>query len=193
MKQFRKYLRMTDHDYSIGSYFITICVNSKLNLLGSIVEAKVVLNSLGNIVKKCWEDLARRYGYVSLDNFIIMPNHFHGIITIQGDYKIEDAPEVTGRDLSLLQPVSTKIKPLPELIGVFKTTSSKQIHLLGHKNFSWQRSYYDRCIRNEDEFITIKKYILENPFYWEIDKYNPNNSGKFDIKKYSRLYEQIYD
>ena len=63
-----------------------------------------------------------------------------------------------------------KIKSLSELIGAFKTKSSKEIHIAGAIKFKWQRSFYDRIIRNEDELIKIRKYIRENPLSWEIDK-----------------------
>jgi len=68
-----------------------------------------------------------------------------------------------------------KIKPLSELIGAFKTTSSKLIHQNGLSEFQWQRNYYDRIIRNEKELEKIRKYIFENPLKWELDRNNPEN------------------
>ena len=72
-----------------------------------------------------------------------------------------------------------KIKPLPELIGAFKTTSSKLIHQRGLSEFQWQRNYYDHIIRNEKELDKIRKYIVENPLKWELDRNNPENLSKF--------------
>ena len=79
----------------------------------------------------------------------------------------------TSNDLFLQK--SIKIKPLSELIGVFKTTSSKLIHLNGLSNFSWQRSYYDHIIRDEKSLDNIRLYVRENPLTWDTDKTNPEN------------------
>lgn len=88
-----------------------------------------------------------------------MPDHIHGIIFINSYVG-------AGRDLHLQE----KIKPLPELIGAFKTTSSKEIHKHGLYNFQWQRSFHDNIIRNEESLNLIRKYIYENPIKWHLDK-----------------------
>jgi REP element-mobilizing transposase RayT len=88
-----------------------------------------------------------------------MPNHFHGIIIID--------PSLITSDI--------KIKSLSELIGAFKTTSSKIIHSTGLEVFCWQKSFYDRIIRNEKELLKIRQYIHNNPLKWEIEKNNPSN------------------
>jgi putative transposase len=85
----------------------------------------------------------------------------------------------TGRDLSLPTivesslPTKTKIKPLSDIIGAFKTTSSKDIHLAGFLNFFWQRSFYERIIRSEEEVCKIRQYIMNNPANWDNDDENP--------------------
>ncbi|NHZ85029.1 MAG: hypothetical protein GWP19_04010 [Planctomycetia bacterium] len=85
--------------------------------------------------------------------------------------KNESYKKWTSPDLSLQKPV--KIKSLSELIGVFKTTSSKLIHRTGLPDFLWQRSFYDHVIRNERSLYKIRKYIRYNPLKWYIDKNNP--------------------
>jgi putative transposase len=66
------------------------------------------------------------------------------------------------------------------IIGAFKTTSSKLIHEVGFANFSWQKSFYDRVIRNETELLIKQQYILNNPPKWELDRNNPHRkSGKY--------------
>jgi len=84
---------------------------------------------------------------------------FHGIIIIDASLKTSDV----------------KTKSLSELIGAFKTTSSKLIHQAELKTFHWQKSFYDRIIRNEIELFKIRQYIQNNPLKWEIDKNNPSN------------------
>ena len=142
----------------------------------------MVLNEYGLMVQKRWLWLKEHYEYVDLDEFIVMPNHFHGVLIITKDNVGvgRDLPDQNDRkrnrtspDLSLHK--SVKIKPLSELIGVFKTTSSKLIHRTGLPNFSWQRSYYDHIIRNEKSLDNIRLYIQENPLSWETDRNNPEN------------------
>jgi len=77
----RRSIRLKHYDYSEpGDYFVTICTKNRKCLLGNIVDGKMVLNKLGLIVKRCWHDLPNHYPNVILDEFIIMPNHIHGII-----------------------------------------------------------------------------------------------------------------
>jgi len=120
------------------------------------------LNEYGRIVERIWQWLAQQYLYVQLDTFQIMPNHFHGIIRtidIRGNRDVG-----TGRDLSLpIAPHPQKIKSLSELIGAFKTTSSKSIHARGASQFAWQRSFHDRIIRNKHELNAVRGYIVNNP------------------------------
>ncbi len=99
---------------------------------------------------------------MALDQFVVMPDHIHGILFIN------DPVVGTGRDLSEKKrggrdrPLQTKIKPLPEFVGAFKTTSSKLIRQT-EPNFTWQRSYHDRIIRTDQELDRIRHYIFHNP------------------------------
>ena len=159
--QSRKRNRMKNFDYSKnGAYFITICIQDRISYFGKIKEGKITLNKYGEIVAKTWEWLATQYPYVELGEFIVMPNHFHGIIYINSNNVVG-----TGRDLS------TKIKPISELIGAFKTVSSKKINKDNSLfSFYWQRSFYDRVIRNEKELEKMTDYIRLNPENWEKDE-----------------------
>ena len=163
----RKRNRLPGFDYSNSHYyFITICVNRMLAKLGEVLKGKMVLNNYGNIVEEKLFDLPHKYLYVELDEFIIMPNHVHAIMIIDRQNVSALSETRTSHDLSL----PPKIKSLPELVGVFKTTSSKAIHETGLLDFKWQRSFYDRIIRNENELYNIRKYISQNPLKWEIEK-----------------------
>jgi putative transposase len=140
----RKANRMKGYDYSnTGMYFVTICVRNRFenhNIFGEIVDGKMRCNECGKIVLRQWVWLSKQYPYVQLNEFVIMPDHFHGIIGIM-----------------------QKTKPLDQLIGAFKTTSSKMIHQGGNPDFRWQKSYYDRIIRNGRELFFIREYIRKNP------------------------------
>jgi len=107
-------------------------------------------------------------------------NHVHGIIIIVG----------TGHEESL-QP-----KPLSELVGAFKTTTSKRIHQLGMLSFQWQRSFYDRIIRNEVELNRIRQYIQTNPLRWDLDIENGSRTaGRYDRRRVSQRdnFQDYYD
>jgi REP element-mobilizing transposase RayT len=156
----RKLNRLTEYDYSKGGYyFVTICTLGKEHYFGKVENEIMIKNDFGNIVEKQWLWLHQNYQYVELDYYVVMPNHFHGIIII---------------DPSLIT-VDVKIKSLSELVGAFKTTSSKIIHSTGLEVFCWQKSFYDRIIRNEKELFKIRQYIHNNPLKWEIEKNNPSN------------------
>jgi len=170
----RKLNRLKNFDYSVpGLYFITICVKDRELIFGDVIKGQMILNEYGEIVKQQWLWLEEQYLYINSDEFVIMPNHLHGIITIDDDNVETGRDRVgTGRDLSLRTP---KTKSLSELIGAFKTTSSKLIHRHGLPELQWQRSFYDRIIRDENELNRIKKYIIDNPINWEADRNNKEN------------------
>jgi REP element-mobilizing transposase RayT len=156
----RKLNRLTEYDYSNGGYyFVTICTLGKEHYFGKVEKEIMIKNDFGNIIEKQWTWLHQNYQYVVLDYYVVMPNHFHGIIIID--------PSLITSDI--------KIKSLSELIGAFKTTSSKIIHRTGLEVFHWQKSFYDRIIRNEIELLKIRQYIQNNPLKWEIEKNNPSN------------------
>ena len=131
------------------------------DLSPSLSGSQMILNIYGEIAEKQWYWLSEQYQYVVLHAFVVMPNHIHGII------EINRAHVRTGRDLSL-QP---KIKSLSELMGAYKTTVSKQIHLTGFMEFLWQRSFHEHIIRDEKAFETISDYIINNPINWQQDKF----------------------
>jgi putative transposase len=124
----------------------------------------MVLNDYGMIAEEQWYWLSEQYPYVVLHEFVVMPNHIHGIIEINRN----NIPVTvgTGRDLSL-----PRIKSLSQLMGAFKTTVSKQIHLLGFIEFAWQRSFHDHIIRDDKSFERISCYIKDNPVNWKQDKF----------------------
>jgi putative transposase len=104
-----------------------------------------------------------------LDEFIIMPNHMHGIVVIENDIICRDNPRVVPTIYN------RRYNLLYKSVNAFKTTSSKLIHLTDLKEFIWQRSFYDHIIRDEESLGTIREYIINNPMKWELDRNNPEN------------------
>ena len=164
----RKSIRLQGYDYSSDNlFFVTSCVHDRICCFGEIdltgrdpsirKNPKMKLSEFGIIAEKQWHWLAEQYQYIVLHALVVMPNHVHGIIEIK-------------RSL-IKSSVPIKIKPLSELMGAYKTTVSKQIHLCGFMEFQWQRSFYEHIIRDEKTFESITEYIINNPMNWERDKF----------------------
>ena len=167
----RKSIRLKGYDYSqSGIYFVTSCSFDRLEIFGSVKYDRVELSAAGEIVQEEWwvtEKLRKR---VLLDEFIIMPNHIHGILAISGDIK------TAGGRVAPASPVRSRLSPnsLGSIIGQFKSQCTKRIRkLLNKPNLSvWQRNYYEHIIRNDRELERIQKYIRLNPLSWHHDRYH---------------------
>lgn len=165
----RHSIRLQHYDYSaVGAYFITLCTREKVCLFGDINDGEIILNGLGSIIQNLWNDLPNRYENTELDEYVIMPNHFHGIISIKTNVGTIQNRAI--RELPLH--ISRRKMLLPKIIGYYKMKSSKQINRLRntHGISVWQRNYYEHIIRNDDELLSIREYIANNPFNWLIDE-----------------------
>jgi REP element-mobilizing transposase RayT len=147
-RRFRRRIRLEGYDYSrAGAYFITI-VAAQRDLL-------FLDERFRDAAESCWRWLAQHYSYVRLDDYIVMPNHLHGIVVL-------DESAIARKTIS-------------SLIGAYKTVSTKRINALRQTPGSvvWQRSFHDRIIRSEEELNRIRQYILDNPTNWKDDPENP--------------------
>jgi len=148
----RKNPRLAGYDYSTSNnYFVTTNVKDFVKCFGNIINGEMYLNIYGEIVEKQILWLEQQYSYVKILSFVVMPDHVHFILQI-------DKSKVL---------MNQKIKPLPQLLGAFKITSSKLIHRGGYFNFQWHRSFHDRIIRDSFELMRIQDYIYQNPKNWK--------------------------
>jgi len=174
-KHHRRSIRLKGYDYSQpGWYFITICTNNREMLFGKIIGGKMELNAGGNIVKKYWRDIPNHYPDVALDEYVIMPNHVHGIINIGENDNNDRMENVRAKDFSPLQKnnkLHSPSKTIGSIIRGFKIGVTKWFRKNTDVYNVWQRNYYERIIRNELELNRIRKYIMENPLKWYDDKY----------------------
>ncbi|MBU1130628.1 transposase [Patescibacteria group bacterium] len=173
----RKLNRMRGYDYSQnGFYFVTICLKNKIEYFGSIKNGQMIINKFGKIVEYCWYDLINHYGNCRLDEFIIMPNHVHGIVEINNNR--EGAGLKPARtDLESARTLINKKYSLSEMIRGFKSFSSRRINEVNFDSvFRWQRSFYDHIIQNDGSLYRIRKYIKNNPLRWELDRNNNNEN-----------------
>lgn len=151
--QDRDLFKNTKHDlFSQDSY----SVNFNEDAINEKDEVQMKLNEYGEIAKNQMVWLEEQYPYVVIHCFVVMPNHVHVILEI---------------DKSLVSDEEIKIKSVSELIGAYKTTSSKQIHLKGLLGFAWQRSFHDHIIRNTISYERIFNYIESNPLHWHTDAF----------------------
>ena len=172
-KHRRRSIRLKGYDYSApGAYFVTICTHNREPLFGWIVDGEMVLNEYGQIVWKEWFRTAQVRSNVALfeDEFIVMPNHIHGIIWIV---------EATRRVAPTDGPRGPLSGSLGAIIAQYKSIVTKRINAVrGTPGASvWQRNYYEHIIRTERALDAIRRYIAENPLRWHLDRYNPDAVG----------------
>lgn len=170
----RKRTRKPGIDYTrLGFYFVTICTKQKEEILGKVVGENMELNDYGRIVKECWLGLPDHYSCCRLHEFVVMPNHVHGIIEIVcGPCVGKDSYVGAG-----LRPARSCSHPasLSEIIRAFKSFSSRIINKKYPSGlFQWQRSFHDRAIRDKGELTAIARYIINNPRHWAEDEENLN-------------------
>jgi len=176
----RRSIRLKDYDYSqSGMYFVTICAQNRQCLFGQITNDKIILNEYGQIVQMVWNELSQHYSNVQLGEFIVMPNHAHGIIIITYDNVVNNvvAPVGAGFKPAPTKPDNTTMPAkhgLPEIVRALKTFSARKINELRNSQGEklWQRNYWEHIIRNEKSYQYIANYIVNNPANWEKDKFH---------------------
>ena len=172
----RRSIRLAGYDYSqAGAYFVTICAQNREHLFGEIVNGIMQLNEYGQLVEFTWHDLVNHNGNIELREFVIMPNHVHGIIVIAAP-AAPPAPVRAGSE-----PAPTPAPPpLSEIVRQFKTFSARRINeKRGMRGVPvWQRNYWEHIIRDQRAYDNIARYIRNNPLQWQTDKLNPQNDPK---------------
>ena len=179
-KHERRSIRLRDYDYSqAGAYFVTICTYNKVCLFGKVVDGEMQLNECGRVVEEEWVKTAEIRKNVELNEFIIMPNHIHGIIVINESNVGATCRSPKGEGTSPL-PKGPGSASLGAIISGFKSAATKRINELRDTPNTplWQRNYYEHVIRNEDDLNEIREYIVNNPLKWHLDSENPNNVGE---------------
>jgi len=165
--------RLQRFDYSQpGAYFVTICAFNRRCIFGEITHGRMMLNHNGAIVKEQWYGLASHYPNISLDTFVIMPNHIHGIICIN---EVERPFVGAGFQPADAPPQTNPQHGLPEIIRGFKTYSARGINKLRDTSGTpdWQRNYFEHIVRSKTDLDVVRRYIEENPLKWNEDYENP--------------------
>lgn len=144
----RKLPRLSNFDYSSENYYyVTICTHNSEKLFGMPNQLTVY----GKIAEKHILNIANHYEGISLDKYVIMPNHIHAIIVIGCD------------------PEAERSRPFPTLhtiLGLYKSGVSREIHQISPQLKVWQKSFFDKIIRNQEAYLEVYRYIEENPIKW---------------------------
>ena len=192
----RRSIRLKGYDYSqAGMYFVTICVKRRGEkffafTFGEIVDGEMVLNDAGKMIEKCWLEIVQHYPIAILHEYIVMPNHVHGIIELTNDGN-DTKPSVGAKNFSpndtsvffhndndtqttigvknflpLRDPPRGTSRTIGAIVRGFKIGVTKQL------GFSvWQRNYWEHIVRNEQSYQRITNYIINNPAKRENDKF----------------------
>ncbi len=175
----RRSIRLKGYNYSeAGAYFITVCTQGHECLFGEVVNGEIRLNEYGKIVVNCWSDIPAHFQNVNLDEFVVMPNHIHGIMIIVGTrFRVGARHAVPLQEERFGKPVSGSI---PTIIRSFKSAGTKGINELRQISGIpvWQRNDYEHIIRQDDDLNKIREYITNNPSRWQDDEENPIHSAR---------------
>jgi REP element-mobilizing transposase RayT len=192
--------RLSTWDYSSNaSYFITICTKNREHYFGNIINAKMHLSPIGEWANDCWVKIPTHFSHFHLDEFVVMPNHVHGIVIIEKPYIdnnslpnitetghtiVETGHVETGHALSLRNPEQSESIPkskhprfrnqgkntISAMVGSFKSAVTKYCNENKLK-FGWQTRFHDHIIRDAEEFYRIRNYIIDNYRNWKQDKF----------------------
>ena len=203
----RKSIRLVDFDYTQpNSYFVTICTHNRACLFGRIVNDVMYPNEFGNIACYIWEKIPSHFPNTVLDEWVVMPNHVHGIVSIvdsDSSSQATHAPPLR-QDIDLtanstttpISPVGarhaspepgrersgkfagTRSRSISAVVGSYKSAVSRKIGEIHRISDGtiWQRTYHDHVIRNQAALDRIRRYIKENPARWAKDPENPDRS-----------------
>lgn len=153
LKHHRRSTRLPGFDYAApGTYFVTVCVHGGIKALGTLIEAEMQYQWCGNIAAWEWEQLPSKYIHLTLDEYVVMPDHFHALLSFAS---LEEHP--------------TPRAALSEVMAFWKYQTTRLINEARLERWGngptrvWQRGFYDRIVRTETELECIRQYIRENP------------------------------
>jgi putative transposase len=194
----RRSIRLKGYDYtSSGAYFVTICTRGREMVFGEVVGDVVRLSKWGEIIQSWWHNIPSHFDNVECDEFVIMPNHVHGIILITdstvgvgspdpgarqpgwGQHRaVQHRAGPFGRPYDDMGNADPRRPTLGQIVAYFKYQSTKHINQIDTNSGRkiWQRNYYERVIRDEDDLNRAREYILDNPGKWAEDGENPGRS-----------------
>ncbi len=162
-----------------GAYFITICTKNRTHFFGECVDEKMTLSTVGAIIQGFWYEIPKYSPHVELGEFIVMPNHIHGVLILSSNqvetlhrnvYEGEKGNEPNKNEF--FQKISPKSGSVSTIIRSYKSVCSKHIHAaFPELSFDWQARFWDNIIETDESFERISNYIFNNPKNWKDDKF----------------------
>jgi REP element-mobilizing transposase RayT len=177
--------RLQTWDYANnGAYFITICTQNRLHFFGTIQNQEMQLSEIGKFAEQYWYEIPNHFPFIELGNFVVMPNHVHGILIID---KMNDEPFVETRQCLVSKIETNSIigssrfqnqgkNTISSIVGSYKSIVTKMSRQI-NPNFGWQSRFHDHIIRNSKSFDNIQNYIEQNPLKWDDDRFYSNVSS----------------
>lgn len=174
----RQSIRLQNYDYTQpGAYFVTVCATQRECLFGEVLNGVMRPNAIGDLVIQTWHSLPQRFANVKLDEFVVMPNHVHGVVCIgeMANKSCRDACEDAASNAPTAAQSDPVQKSLADVVRAFKSISAIAGNRLLQRQGQplWQRNYYERIIRNDEELNRVREYIINNPAHWDYDDENP--------------------
>ncbi|WP_028298195.1 transposase [Olivibacter sitiensis] len=194
----RRSIRLKGYDYSqAGLYFVTICVQNRRCLFGDVVDGEMVLNDAGNVAHGCWAEIPEHFPNVVLHEYVIMPNHLHGIIELTGPVgakyfspkyfspeNMKSIDSIRPTDTSngdyvadddfganVDSPLRSPANTIGSVIRGFKIGVTKWVRQNTDIYHLWQRNYFEHIIRSQSSYHRIAQYIVDNPLKWQEDNF----------------------
>ena len=182
--------RLKNWDYGWdGAYFITICTNERQNYFGEIIDQKMQVSPAGAIAHALWHEIKNHTKNIELGEFVVMPNHVHGILVLNGNNgnngrdvacrdvacnvptitDPESEPEIPQFKNKQMASISPKSNTISTIIRSYKSAVTKYCNRL-QLPMAWQPRFYDHIIRDDESFYRISEYIKNNPLKWQEDK-----------------------
>lgn len=150
-----------------GWYFVTVCTYLRVPWFGDVAGDRMRLNEIGRIVDDEWHRTSFVRPNVYLDAFVVMPNHWHGLLEIRYPWPPLSEPEAVDTPAARLWPGS-----LGAIVGQIKSMATKRIRASGETGFAWQTRFYDRILRATDHLDRVRAYIRNNPRHWRRDRFH---------------------
>ncbi len=160
-----KPMRLPHFNYAWpNQFFITICTQYRNHLFGEVKQGIMHLSEFGNISHRCWQEIPDHFPEIEIDEFVIMPDHIHGILLFGST---NNQPAVLGRH-ACQKEILPQHQKLSVIVGSFKSVVSKRIRSMDpHLHQIWQKSFYDKLIRTDKQLALVRRYIKNNPQNWE--------------------------
>jgi putative transposase len=185
LKYRRQSFRLQGYDYrNEGMYFVTICTKDRISYFGKVENGQMILSDMGKVVFDNWLKIPQFSPHIVLDEFVVMPNHIHGILAIVASVASLHCNDATDKDATaknqFMSAISPKSGSISRVLNSYKGACSKEIKAASavasaslqcnDATFSWQSKFHDRIIRNEEELHRIQQYIINNPKNWKKDE-----------------------